>query len=343
MQRAFKIKITKVSPIKRGGTGAAVRVKPRGAADGKDKNSMARKNTGLGRDFFSTLDDNILEAKKGSVTTLRISEIEPRKSQPRKTFEEEALKQLSDSIGQHGVLQPIIVRENPLSEGSYEIIAGERRWRASKMAGLTEIPVVILDGDDQKAAQVALIENVQRQDLNPLEEALGYRDLIDRFGLTQEQVAEQVGKSRPTITNMMRLLDLPEEVLEMLRDGRISTGHARAIHSLKNIEDMGMLANKIYMRGMSVREVEGAVKRLNSEYERKLTGAEEEVAESSAQRQTKIYLTDLEKRSMEVLGRRVKIQNDGKKKTVEIAYSDSDDLEELLRRICGDGFFDENN
>ncbi len=310
---------------------------------GKEINKMARKNMGLGRDFFSTLDDNILEAKKGAVTSLRLSEIEPRKSQPRKTFEEESLKQLSASIGQHGVLQPIIVRENPLSEGNYEIIAGERRWRASKLAGLTEIPVIILDGDDQKAAQVALIENVQRQDLNPLEEALGYRDLIERFGLTQEQVADQVGKSRPTITNMMRLLDLPESVLEMLRDGRISTGHARAIHSLKNPEDMGMLANKIYMRGMSVREVEAAVKRLNAEYEKKLTGAEEAVAESSAQRQTKIYLTDLEKRSMEALGRRVKIQNDGKKKTVEISYSDNDDLEELLKKICGNAIFDQDN
>ncbi len=338
MQRAFKIKketksfagkpVAKAQGIKK-------------TADGKDIRKMARKNTGLGRDFFSTLDDNILETKKGAVTTLRLSEIEPRKNQPRKTFEEEALRQLSASIGQHGVLQPIIVRENPLSAGTYEIIAGERRWRASKLAGLTEIPVVILDGDDQKAAQVALIENVQRQDLNPLEEALGYRDLIERFGLTQEQVAEQVGKSRPTITNMMRLLDLPDTVLEMLRDGRLSTGHARALHSLKSPEDMTTLSNKIYMRGMSVREVEAAVKRLNAEYERTLTGAEEAVAETSAQRQTKIHLAELEKRSMEILGRRVRIQNDGKKKSVEISYSDNDDLEELLKRICGSAIFDQ--
>ena len=308
---------------------------------GKDINKMARKNTGLGRDFFSTLDDNILEAKRGSVTTLRLSEIEPRKNQPRKTFDEENLAGLSASIAQHGVLQPIIVRENPLSSGTYEIIAGERRWRASKMAGLSEIPVVILDGDDQKAAQVALIENVQRQDLNPLEEALGYRDLIERFGLTQEQVAEQVGKSRPTITNMMRLLDLPDEVLEMLRDGRVTTGHARAIHSLKNPEDVIALATKTYMRGLSVRDVEAAVKRLNAEYERKLTGAEVAVAETAAQKQARIYISELEKRAMEELGRRVKIQNEGRKKTVEIAYSDNDDLEELLKKICGNAIFDQ--
>ena len=222
MQLAFKKGKSPSKKRKSGQKGPKNRIR----SGGKDINKMARKNTGLGRDFFSTLDDNILEAKRGSVTTLRLSEIEPRKNQPRKTFDEENLAGLSASIAQHGVLQPIIVRENPLSAGTYEIIAGERRWRASKMAGLSEIPVVILDGDDQKAAQVALIENVQRQDLNPLEEALGYRDLIERFGLTQEQVAEQVGKSRPTITNMMRLLDLPDEVLEMLRDGRVTTGHA---------------------------------------------------------------------------------------------------------------------
>ena len=340
MQLAFKGKVRK-SPSKKRNFGAKV-PQNRIRSSGKDINKMARRNTGLGRDFFSTLDDNILETKKGAVTTLRLSEIEPRKSQPRKTFEEESLKGLSVSIAQHGVLQPIIVRENPLSAGSYEIIAGERRWRASKMAGLTEIPVIILDGDDQKAAQVALIENVQRQDLNPLEEALGYRDLIERFGLTQEQVAEQVGKSRPTITNMMRLLDLPDDVLEMLRDGRVTTGHARAIHSLKNPEDVTPLATKTYMRGLSVREVEAAVKRLNSEYERKLTGAEEAVAETSAQKQARIYLNDLEKRAMEQLGRRVKIQNEGRKKTVEIAYNDNEDLEELLKKICGNAIFDQN-
>ncbi len=296
---------------------------------------MARRAGGLGRDMFDILDDNASGAKKESVTTLRISSIEPRKNQPRKTFEEESLSQLAESIGKHGVLQPIIVKESSL-EGYYEIIAGERRWRASKMAGLSEIPVVIFNGDDLKAAQVAIIENVQRQDLNPLEEALGYRDLIDRFGLTQEQVASEVGKSRPTVTNMMRLLELPDEALEMLRDGKLSTGHARALLALKSREDVISLANKVYLRGLSVRETEAAVKRLNSESKAK---PEKQTKESE---QTEIYFRDLERKSMSLLGRRIKIHNDEKKKTVELSYIDNGDLEEILRKLCGSDLFDDN-
>ncbi len=296
---------------------------------------MARRAGGLGRDMFDILDDNTSGAKKESVTTLRISSIEPRKNQPRKTFEEESLTQLAESIEKHGVLQPIIVKESSL-EGYYEIIAGERRWRASKMAGLSEIPVVIFDGDDLKAAQVAIIENVQRQDLNPLEEALGYRDLIERFGLTQEQVASEVGKSRPTVTNMMRLLDLPEDALEMLRDGKLSTGHARALLALKNSEDVISLANKVFMRGLSVRETEAAVKRLNSESKSK------DKTPSKESEQTAVYLRELERKSMSLLGRRIKIHNDPKKKTVELAYIDNGDLEEILRKLCGSDLFDDN-
>lgn len=299
---------------------------------------MAKRNSGLGRDFMSLLNDNIPEEKRGSVSTIRISEIEPRKSQPRKNFDSESLRELSDSIAAHGVIQPILVRERD-SGGMYEIIAGERRWRASKMAGLTEIPAVIFDGDDLKAAQVALIENIQREDLNPLEEALGYRDLIERFGLTQEQVAAQVGKSRPTITNLMRLLELPDEVLDMLRDGKISSGHARALLALAEREDMITLANKIYMRGLSVREIEAAVKRLNA-----MRGESKEDGEQgsySISDQTGVYLKDLERRSMTALGRKVRIHCDGKKKTIELAYNDNDDLAELLRKLCGENFFDE--
>ncbi len=188
---------------------------------------MAKKPGGLGRDFYSILDDNIMGMKEGAATTLRISEVEPRADQPRKQFDREALQALADSIATYGVLQPIIVRPNPNFEGSFEIVAGERRWRAAKMAGLTEIPAVVLDGDDMKIAQVALIENVQREDLNVVEEALGYQTLMDKFDMTQEEVAKQVGKSRPAITNLLRLLDLPEEVLELLRSGELSAGHAR--------------------------------------------------------------------------------------------------------------------
>ena len=189
---------------------------------------MAAKKTALGKDFYSILDDNIMGMKEGAATTLRISDIEPRSDQPRKQFARETLEALAESIATYGVLQPILVRPNQNFEGNYEIIAGERRWRAAKMAGLSEIPAIILDGDDLKTAQIALIENVQREDLNVIEEASGYKALIDRFGMTQEEVARQVGKSRPAITNILRLLDLPEEVLLLVENGDLAAGHARA-------------------------------------------------------------------------------------------------------------------
>ena len=224
---------------------------------------MAKKPGGLGRDFYSLLNDNLPENNKAGVSTLRIADIEPRSDQPRKQFEREALETLAESIGTHGVLQPIIVRESAALKGSYEIIAGERRWRAAKMAGLSEIPVVILEGDDLKAAQVSIIENIQRENLNPVEEALAYRTLMDRFDLTQDQVSQQVGKSRSTIANMMRLLDLPDNVLDMLREGSISTGHARALLGLEREEDITVLAERILQTELSVREVEKLVKRMN--------------------------------------------------------------------------------
>lgn len=298
----------------------------------------AKSRSGLGRDFYSLLDDNILSGDKSNAATmLRIADVEPRSDQPRKTFTHESLEQLADSIGQFGVLQPIIVRESKFLAGTYEIIAGERRWRASKMAGLSEIPAVILEGDDLKAAQVAVIENVQREDLNPVEEAMAYDVLIDRYGLTQEQVAKQVGKNRATVTNMLRLLDLPEEVLELLRDGKISAGHARAILGLKNEDQMLTLAERVVEKELSVRDVERTVRLLNYEPE-----AVEEDDESELT-QRKAYMKDLEHRAVTVLGRRVKILKTAKKKVVELAYSDDDDLEALLKTICGETFFAEND
>ena len=225
---------------------------------------MAKKSAGLGRDFYDIYNDNFLETSKGAASTIRISSIEPRKDQPRKTFEREALEVLADSIATYGVLQPIIVRENADLEGTYEIIAGERRWRAAKMAGLSEIPAVIFDGDELKAAQVALIENIQRENLNPVEEAMAYGALIERFGLTQDQVAKQVGRSRTAVTNTLRLLDLPEPVLVQLRSGELSAGHARALLGLDSEEAMINLANRIIANDMSVRETENAVKRINN-------------------------------------------------------------------------------
>jgi ParB family chromosome partitioning protein len=296
---------------------------------------MAKSRSGLGRDFYSLLDDNILPGdRSNAATNLRIADVEPRRDQPRKTFSGESLGQLADSIGQFGVLQPIIVRENPLLQGTYEIIAGERRWRAAKMAGLSEIPAVILEGDDLKAAQVAVIENVQREDLNALEEALAYDALIERFGLTQEQVAAQVGKSRSAITNMLRLLDLPEEVLELLRNGSLSAGHARALLGLKNEDSMISLAQKIVEKDLSVRDVERTVRLMNYE------PAEVDEEERSELTQRKAYMKDLEHRAVSALGRRVRILKTPKKKVLELAYSDDEDLEALLKAICGSDFFE---
>lgn len=298
---------------------------------------MAKSRSGLGRDFYSLLDDNILASdRSNAATTLRIAEVEPRRDQPRKTFTQESLEQLADSIGQFGVLQPIIVRESQLLQGTYEIIAGERRWRAAKMAGLSEIPAVILEGDDLKAAQVAVIENVQREDLNPLEEALAYDALIDRFGLTQDQVAKQVGKSRSAVTNMLRLLELPDDVLELLRNGDLTTGHARALLGLKDEEKMLSLAQKIVEKELSVRDVERTVRLMNYEP----SEVEEEEIELT---QRKAYMRDLEHRAVTVLGRKVRILKTAKKKVVELAYSDDDDLETLLKAICGEQIFDGND
>lgn len=204
------------------------------------------------------------------------------------------------------------------------------------MAGLNEIPAVILEGDDLKAAQVAVIENVQREDLNPVEEAMAYDVLIDRYGLTQEQVAKQVGKNRATVTNMLRLLDLPDEVLELLRDGKISSGHARAILGLKDESQMLSLAERVVEKELSVRDVERTVRLLNYEPE----VVEEEESELT---QRKAYMKDLEHRAVTVLGRRVKILKTAKKKVVELAYSDDEDLEALLKAICGETFFAEND
>ncbi len=292
---------------------------------------MAKK--GLGKDFYSILDDNFIEEKKDSIKTLKISDIEPRSDQPRKTFDEESLQLLADSIAIHGVLQPIIVRENQNFPGTYEIIAGERRWRAAKMAALTDIPVIIVDGNDLKIAQISLVENVQRENLNPVEEALAYNALIENFGLTQEQVSKEVGRSRSAIANMLRLLDLPDEVLELLNNGKISAGHARAILSLKNDEQMISVAQKTADGNYSVRETEKLVKKM-------LEAKDEEEIVVKPDAQRRVYMRSLENRAMETLGRRVKI-NSTKKKTLELSYDSDDDLTELLTLVCGDKFFSE--
>ena len=295
------------------------------------------KSRGLGKSIFDTFDDNLIETKKGAGEMLKISSVEPRRDQPRKTFERESLEALAESVQKYGILQPIIVRPNQIIDDTYEIIAGERRWRAAKLAGLDEIPAVILDGDDLKIAQVAIIENIQREDLNAVEEALAYQGLMDRFDLTQDQVSKQVGKSRSAIANLLRLLDLPEEVLVMLKNDVISAGHARALLGLNNEEDMVALAGKIVEKQLSVREVESAVKRLNAIPE--LTEIEDADAVNTTV-MTKIHLRELEKRSRETLGRKVKIVNNAKKKVVEITFDSDEDLETLLSRVCGADIFE---
>lgn len=299
---------------------------------------MARKQGGLGRNFYEILDDNMLETKKDSITKLRVADIEPRRDQPRKDFDMEPLQALADSVAEYGVLVPLIVRENAIAHDTYEIIAGERRWRAAKMAGLTEVPVVIMDSDDMKTSEIALIENVQRQDLNPVEEAFAYQALIDRYGCTQDEVAKKVGKNRSTITNMLRLLDLPEEALELLKKGDISGGHARALLGLEDDAQIVDLAHKIAEKDYSVRETERIVRlfkaRANAE-----TDADEEIDDSDAQR--KVYMKDLERRVMHTLGRKVRIARVAKKKIVELSYEDDRDLEEIIKILCGSDFFAE--
>ena len=289
----------------------------------------------LGRDFFNILDDNMYEEKKSKTETIKISAIEPRKDQPRKTFEKESLEALAESIQNYGVLQPIIVMENADLPGVYQIIAGERRWRASKMAGIDEIPAIVFDGDELKAAQISLIENIQREDLNPIEEAMGYRALMENFGLTQDQVSKQVGKSRSAVANATRLLDLPEDIIEMLRSGDLTAGHARALLGLDDSEKALPLAEKIIAQDLSVRETEKAVRKLNAEPENE----DDLKPVDSREAQIKLYMKELENRSRSILGRKVKITHGGKKKTVEISYETNDDLEELLRKLCGEEIF----
>ena len=289
---------------------------------------------GLGRDFFSILDDNVYESKKDSVSALKIADVEPRRDQPRKDFDDESIQSLADSILVHGVLQPIIVRENANFPGTYEIIAGERRWRAAKMAGLSEIPAITVDGDDLKVAQISLVENVQRENLNPVEEAFAYQALVERFGLTQDQLSKEVGKSRSAIANMLRLIDLPDEVLELLKNGDITTGHARAILGLDEDEQMVILAQKIVERGLSVREVEKMVRKILAEQDVEVLATKDDDAV-----QRRVYMRELERRAMDTLGRRVKINQTTKKKTVELTFDSDSDLEELLTLLCGNEFF----
>ena len=289
------------------------------------------KVSGLGRGLDSIFADNAAE-ENGGVTILRLSDIEPRADQPRKTFDTESLAQLAESIATHGLIQPIVVR--PSSGGFYQIIAGERRWRASRMAGLSEVPVIITDYDDKKAAEAALVENIQRENLNPVEEAKAIKTLIEVYDLTQEAAAKQIGRSRSALTNSLRLLELPEAVLDMLASGTLSAGHARALLALAEDDDIIEAAELAVKKELSVRAVEELVKRMLKEEPSGETGHQPDVVKVD-------YIAEIEKRAALRIGKKVKITRKGKNRRVEIAFSDEDEMEEILKKLCGDDIFED--
>ena len=283
---------------------------------------MAKKKlSGLGRGYDAVFEDNSQNENAGK-TMLRISEIEPRKY-----FDGEALKELTDSIARNGLIQPIVVKDN--HNGFYSIIAGERRWRAAKAAGLTEVPVSIMDVDEPKAAELALIENIQREDLNPIEEAMAYSALTERYSLTQEEVSRRVGKSRSTVTNSLRLLDLPKEVLDLVASGELSAGHGRSLLAVKNEKLIPIAARTVIAKGLSVRSTEQLAKRLNKQ----------EKAEPVKQSAQVDYTKELERKMTAKLGRKVKVS--AKNKTLSLAFTDSDDLNNLITALCGNNIFDD--
>ncbi|MBE6742130.1 MAG: ParB/RepB/Spo0J family partition protein [Ruminococcaceae bacterium] len=274
---------------------------------------MAKKQSGLGKGLDALLLENSVSDKLSS-STLPINEIIPNKEQPRKTFDEAALNELADSISQHGVLQPLLVR--PLPEGSYQLVAGERRWRASRIAGLTEVPVIIKELSDTEAMQLAIIENLQREDLNPIEEAEGLQALIDKCGFNQEEAAASVGKSRPAITNALRLLKLPPEVRDMTREGTISAGHARALLAFDNDAMIIEAANQIVSRKLTVRDVEKMAQKPKTQRTK------------TAKRRDSFY-DEVELSLSETLGRKVKVINGRSKGTLEIEFYSLDDLKNI--------------
>ncbi len=275
-------------------------------------------NKGLGKGLGALLGDyDEPTIQDTPYKLLPIHKVEPNKNQPRQDFDEEELTALSESIGIHGILQPLSVRD--LENGYYQIIAGERRWRAARMAGLSEVPVVIIEADDKKAMELALIENLQRQDLNPVEEALGYQSLMQEHNMTQEEAAERVGKSRPAVANALRLLNLCPEILEKLRSGALSAGHARAILSIRDPKRQQQAAQKIIALGLSVRQAELLCKNMTKE--------PVEIPEKPLQVD---YLAECEKSLSKHLGRGVKIVNGKRKGRFELEFYGQEDLQVLL-------------
>ncbi len=314
--------------------------------------NMARKG-GLGKGLDAIFSEAQLDAagaeeKSGEILTLRISDIEPDKNQPRKTFDTEALASLADSISTHGVLQPIVVRKPEKSGGDdavskilsnkYRIVAGERRWRAAKMAGLSEVPVIIKEMTDHEAAAIMLVENLQREDLNAVEQARGLKRLLEEFDLTQEETAQIVGISRPALTNALRLLALPEKALALLESGDITAGHARALLSIEDAQEIERAAETVASKGLSVRDTERLAKLIYAQLHSQKPDKKKEDKSAVA------YIGKLEESMSAKLGRKAKIQKSKKGEkggVLTLEYYDNTDLERLIEALCGKDIFND--
>lgn len=292
---------------------------------------MASKQKGLGRGLGALIDDFSASGVSDSITSLPLQKVEPNPRQPRRVFDEEELQALADSIAEHGIVQPLAVRDE--GNGYYMIIAGERRWRAARLAGLDEVPVVVLEADDRTVMELALVENLQRQDLNPMEEAEGYRVLMEDFGLTQEQTAERVGKSRPAVANALRLLALPDEVRELVESGALSAGHARAILSLSSEKLQKAAAQKILALRLSVRQAEAMCKRMSAETKSKKPKSVLTVD----------YVGECEKALTKQLSRKVRIVNGKRKGRFELEFYGQDDLQRLYDALLNLQYTEDSN
>ena len=281
----------------------------------------SKKPSGLGRGLGALLGDDVMKTESSGSLSLPISQVESCSSQPRKRFDDESLQELADSISQHGIIQPLTVRK--LSSGYYQIIAGERRWRAARLAGLQEVPVIVIEADDRKAAELAMIENLQREDLNPMEEAAGFQSLIESYHMTQEEAAQRVGKSRSAVTNALRLLGLTPSVRKLVEEGKLSAGHARALVPLSpSLQESA--ANAIVSGGLSVRQTEALVKRLSAEKKEAQAKDPDEVD----------YLAEAQNELKARLCRGVKIVPGRKKGRIELEYYGVDDLNDLLDALA---------
>lgn len=281
----------------------------------------SKKPSGLGRGLGALLGDDVMKTESSGSLSLPISQVETCSSQPRKRFDDESLQELADSISQHGIIQPLTVRK--LSSGYYQIIAGERRWRAARLAGLQEVPVIVIEADDRKAAELAMIENLQREDLNPMEEAAGFQSLIESYHMTQEEAAQRVGKSRSAVTNALRLLGLTPSVRKLVEEGKLSAGHARALVPLSpSLQESA--ANAIVSGGLSVRQTEALVKRLSAEKKEAQAKDPDEVD----------YLAEAQNELKARLCRGVKIVPGRKKGRIELEYYGVDDLNNLLDALA---------